>query len=70
MVWRMPILTKYIEQGFWAKEGIGSGTTYYISDEYIKNSEIMNKALGIGLEELKKRGEINYNQKGQKKAKK
>ena len=30
----------------------------------------MNKALGIGLEELKKRGEINYNQKGQKKAKK
>ena len=30
----------------------------------------MNKALGIGLEELKKRGEINYNQKGQKKGQK
>ena len=64
------IIEQYIEQGFLAKEGIGSGTTYYISNEYIKNSEIMNKALGIGLEELKKRGEINYNQKGQKKAKK
>ena len=64
------IIEQYIEQGFLAKEGIGSGTTYYISNEYIKNSEIMNKALGIGLEELKKRGEINYNQKSQKKAKK
>ncbi len=64
------IIEQYIEQGFLAKEGIGSGTTYYISNEYIKNSEIMNKALGIGLEELKKRGEINYNQKGQKKGQK
>lgn len=64
------IIEQYIEQGFLAKEGIGSGTTYYISNEYIKNSEIMNKALGIGLEELKKRGEINYNQKGPKKGQK
>ena len=52
------IIEQYIEQGYLSKEGAGPGTTYYISDEYIKNSEIMNKALGIGLEELKKRGEI------------
>lgn len=52
------IIEYYIEQGYLIKEGIGPGTTYYISDEYIKNSEIMNRALGIGLEELKRRGEI------------
>lgn len=52
------IIEQYIEQGYLSKEGSGPGTTYYVSDEYIKNSEIMNKALGIGLEELKRRGEI------------
>lgn len=52
------IIDQYVEQHYLAKEGVGSGTTYYISKEYIKNSEIMNKALGIGLEELKRRGEI------------
>lgn len=30
----------------------------------------MNKALGIGLEELKKEEKLNNNQKGQKRAKK
>jgi ATP-dependent DNA helicase RecG len=52
------IIDQYVEQHYLAKEGVGSGTTYSVSDEYIKDSEIMNKALGIGLEELKRRGEI------------
>lgn len=52
------IIDQYVEQGYLDKEGVGSGTLYFISDEYVKNSEIMNKALGIGLEELKRRGEI------------
>jgi len=52
------IIDQYVEQSYLGKEGVGSGTVYFISDEYVKNSEIMNKALGIGLEELKRRGEI------------
>ena len=52
------IIDQYVEQGYLSKEGVGSGTLYFISEEYVKNSEIMNKALGIGLEELKRRGEI------------
>jgi len=52
------IIEQFIEQGYLTKEGSGAGTTYCLSKEYIKSSEIMDKALGIGLEELKKRGEI------------
>lgn len=39
-------------------EGKGSGTFYRISDTYHESSELMNKALSIGIEELQKRGEI------------
>lgn len=52
------IVDQYVEQHYLKKEGIGSGTTYTLSEEYIRNTELMSKALGIGLEELKKRGEI------------
>lgn len=47
-----------VEQGILSKDGIGSGTIYYLSDNYINNSIIISKALEIGIEELKKRGEI------------
>lgn len=52
------IINLFVEQGFLSKEGIGSGTVYSVSEDYIKNSELMSKALEIGMEELKKRGEI------------
>lgn len=39
-------------------EGKGSGTFYLLGDRYKKNSELIDKAIGIGFEELKKRGEI------------
>lgn len=51
-------IEQYVTQGYLTKEGIGSGTIYSVSEKYIKSSELMNKALGIGIEELKKRGEI------------
>lgn len=51
-------IEQYVTQGYLTKEGIGSGTTYSVSEKYIKSSEIMSKALDIGIEELKKRGEI------------
>ena len=47
-----------VDEGILNKSGIGSGTIYVISDSYAKNTELVVKALGLGLEELKKRGEI------------
>lgn len=52
------IINLFVERGLLSKEGTGSGTIYYVSENYIKNSELMSKALVIGIEELKKRGEI------------
>ena len=52
------IINLFVERGFLSKEGTGSGTIYYVSENYIKNSKLMSKALVIGIEELKKRGEI------------
>ena len=51
-------IEQFVVQGYLSKSGKGSGTIYVISDAYIKNSELMTKALGIGLEKLKRRGEI------------
>ena len=52
------MINMFVERRILSKEGVGSGTTYYVSDEYIKNSELLTKAMAIGMEELKKRGEI------------
>lgn len=43
----------------WIKaEGMKGQTTYYIGDKFKNDQEIMNKAMTIGMEELKKRGEL------------
>ena len=62
------LIDSLVEKGTLIKNGIGSGTTYSISDSFIKSSEILIEALGIGLEEIKKRtGQIQNGQKhGQK----
>ena len=52
------VIDQFVEHGYLTKNGKGSGTTYEISETYIKNSELMTKALGLGLEELKRRREI------------
>lgn len=41
------------------KTGSGSGTIYTLSDSFIKNSDILTKALGLGMQELIKRGDIS-----------
>ena len=38
--------------------GMPSGTSYRISDNYKKSSQLFDKALYIGIEELRKRGEL------------
>ena len=52
------IIDLFVERGILSKEGTGSGTIYFVSEDYIQNSKLMSKALVIGIEELKKRGEI------------
>lgn len=47
-----------VEKKILLKEGVGSGTIYSVSENYINNSIMISKALEIGLEELKRRGEI------------
>ena len=47
-----------VEKKILSKEGVGSGTIYSVSENYINNSIMISKALEIGLEELKRRGEI------------
>lgn len=49
------LIDSLVEKGTLKKNGIGSGTYYTISDSFIKSSELIVEALGIGLEELKKR---------------
>lgn len=41
------------------KTGSGSGTIYTLSDSFIKSSDILTKALGLGMQELIKRGDIS-----------
>lgn len=53
------LVDQLVEEDVLVKTGSGSGTYYLISDSYIKNTAIVTKALGIGLEVLKNRGEID-----------
>ena len=47
-----------VGQGILEQTGKGSGTLYYIGEWYKNNSKLIDKALMIGIEELRKRGEI------------
>lgn len=51
-------IQRMVEQNMLVSSGKGSGTTYYISDHYKKSTKLMDKALFIGMEELRKRGEL------------
>lgn len=55
-------LRKYIEtlvdNGFLKKEGASRATTYVIGDKYIENTRILNEAIHIGLNQMKKDGKI------------
>lgn len=53
------ILESMCQSDYLRVEGQKRGTTYYLGDSYRKQSEIIDKAINIGLNELKKRGEIS-----------
>ena len=44
--------------GFLKTEGQNRTTTYYLGDSYAANNKFISKALAIGLQELKAKGEI------------
>ncbi len=51
-------IEKMLESKLLNSTGIGSGTHYFLSDDYRERRVIIDKAMKIGFEELKKRGEI------------
>ena len=55
------LIDSLVDKGTLIKSGKGSGTTYSISELFIKSSEILIEALGIGMEELKKRDVLRQN---------
>lgn len=53
------LIDQMVVENILEKNRSGSGTSYSISEEYVKNTALLTKALGIGLEVLKERGEID-----------
>lgn len=51
-------IQQMVEQGILEQSGKGSGTLYRISENYKRNTELFDRALLIGIEELKRRGEM------------
>ena len=43
-----------LDNGMLRKEGERGNTTYYIGDNYIKQANILNEALKIGLSQMQK----------------
>ena len=52
------IIDKLVELQLLVKEGEGAGTIYKIAEKYIENSVMIARAVHLGIEEMKKRGEI------------
>jgi len=52
------MVDQLIEKDFLDKEGEGSATVYKIADAFKQNSAMIARAFDLGIEEMKKRGEI------------
>lgn len=53
------IISGYVERKILIRTGTGPGTRYEISQEYAEKNKVMLKALQIGLQVLRDRGEIS-----------
>ena len=51
-------IERFVANQILVREGEGPGTIYKIAEKYIENSELMAKAVRLGIEEMKRRGEI------------
>jgi ATP-dependent DNA helicase RecG len=63
------IIYKLRDSGFLKYKGKGSDTQYFLSDEALASQEIINRAVELGLEEMKKRGEITVRDQAKKRNK-
>jgi ATP-dependent DNA helicase recG-related protein len=52
------VIDKLVASQLLIKEGEGASTTYKIAEKYIKNSALVARAFDLGIQEMKKRGEI------------
>ena len=52
------MIEQFVDKHFLSKEGSGSGTYYKLAYAFKHSSEIIARAIDIGIEEMKKRGEI------------
>ena len=52
------MIDQLVDKDILAKEGEGAATTYKIGDAFIHSSAVLTRAIDLGIEEMKKRGEI------------
>lgn len=51
-------VTKLVEQGMLDKKGEGRGTEYFAGEKMKEGQKIFQRAVELGFEEMKKRGEL------------
>ena len=52
------MIDQLVDKDILAKEGEGAATTYKIGNAFIQSSAVLTRAIDLGIEEMKKRGEI------------
>jgi hypothetical protein len=52
------IINQLIDHDFLTKEGEGAATVYFIGDAYKQGSVMLARAVDLGIEEMRKRGEL------------
>lgn len=53
------IIYKFVQDKFLDKEGTGSGTKYFLSSSYKKGTTVIDKALKLGIKQMKESGELS-----------
>ena len=51
-------LDSLLERGMLRKEGDRGNTVYYLGDKYIRNANILDEAVRIGLSQMQKDGKL------------
>ena len=52
------MINQLVDKDYLAKEGEGAATIYKIADAFKQSSAMLARAFDLGIEEMKKRGEI------------
>ena len=52
------MIDQLVDKDYLVKEGEGAATTYKIADAFKQSSAMLARAFDLGIEEMRKRGEI------------